>query len=64
MAGELDAGIEGNWSDKDIVIAYVYLLKRPLGLQQYTFCSRLVGPTASGKSSVGLPISFVFRLSF
>jgi len=37
MAGELNAGIEENWSDKDIVIAYVYLLKRPLSLQQNTY---------------------------
>ena len=60
MVDELNVGIEnGNWSNKDIVIAYVHLLKTFSKLsEKYIFCSRLVGPTASGKSSVGFSSSF------
>ena len=61
MADQLNAGLEdGNWSDNDIVIAYVHFL-RPYSLSLQQNCSRLVDPTASGKSSVGFPC--YFRLS-
>ena len=54
MVDEFNAREEdGNWSDKDIVIACVHLFERYSSFQQNSgFCSRLVGPTASGKSSV------------
>ena len=62
MVDELSAVLEnGNWSDKDIIIACVRFSQPSWAFNNKILrCSvpRLVGPIASGKSSVRFSLSF------